>query len=800
MRVRGERDAFGAPGIDPKWTRGNKFGVGTSYSSDSRLWFTIWRGLVTEVYFPLVDHPQLRDLQYLVTDHKSFVVEERAQVEETVRRLSDHSLGYSITNTDLAGRFVLHKEVISDPHLPVLLVHTKFTAAPAAGELGLYAFLEPHLDVGGADNNAYVIEAAGRELLAAEHNGIWVACAASVPFERLTVGYVGRSDALTLLKSNFLLEQEFDRALGGNVALAAQVADPCRSEFTLAVAFGRGLAPAVSALLQSLAEPFQSHKDRFSRQWERVGKSMRGLAAASHDKGNLATASYSLLLGHEDKTFPGAFPASLSIPWGNAKGDGDRGGYHLIWTRDLVHTATGLLAAGDKATPLRVLIYLATSQEPDGGFPQNFWVNGEPYWHGVQLDEVAFPILLARKLDRARALREFDPYPMVRAATRYLLEHGPVTGQERWEELSGYSPSTLAAVISATVASAAFARERGETSTAQYLLEHADYLESRLEAWTTTSNGSLVPEVRRHFVRIRPADPIDPARDVNPTMGTIRIANRAADLASEFPAESVVDAGFLELVRYGVRRADDPLVVDSLAVVDSVLKVETTRGPVWRRYNHDGYGQTADGGPFTGAGTGRPWPLLTGERGHYELAAGRDPTPFIRALERFASPTGMLPEQVWDEDDQPALHLYRGGPTGSAMPLLWAHSEYLTLLRSVRDGKPFDRISEVVARYGRRKSRPTRELWQFGRQPSRARAGSGLRIQAAAPFTLHWSTDDWRTTTDTDAVATEVGLQFVDLEVPERAGEHVSFTFYWPTTDRWEGQNFSVEADGSTLE
>ena len=139
------------------------------------------------------------------------------------------------------------------------------------------------------------------------------------------------------------------------------------------------------------------------------------------------------------------------------------------------------------------------------------------------------------------------------------------------------------------------------------------------------------------------------------------------------------------------------MIVDSLAVIDHVLKRDLPQGPCWRRYNHDGYGEKSDGSAYDGTGEGRSWPILTGERGHYELAAGRDPSPYIEAMEQFANEGGMLPEQVWDADDLPDGKMKRGGPTGSAMPLCWAHAEYLTLVRSRKDAVCFDRIERCTS-------------------------------------------------------------------------------------------------------
>ncbi len=214
-----------------------------------------------------------------------------------------------------------------------------------------------------------------------------------------------------------------------------------------------------------------------------------------------------------------------------------------------------------------------------------------------------------------------------------------------------------------------------------------------------TNNGVLHPEIKRHYMRIRPPECGEAYAHESCGKELIRLANRPPGTRTEFEAREIIDAGFLELVRYGVRRADDPLIVDSLKVVDAVLKRELPQGPGWLRYNWDGYGQRPDGGPYEGWGQGRVWPLLTGERAHYELAAGKDISPLIKTYEQFASCGQLLPEQVWDEADRPERSLRKGQPAGSAVPLVWAHAEYLKLLRSAVDGKVFDRIDPVYERY-----------------------------------------------------------------------------------------------------
>lgn len=793
-KVRGQREAFGRPGIEPRWTHGGKDGVGTAYAASSRIWFTVWNGIITEVYYPTVDRAQIRDFQFLVTDGESFFHEEKRHLRSMMKRPSGHALEYHITNSDPDGRYAIAKEIITDPHLPCVLQHTKLIGDPKfLSRLRFYALCAPHIEVGGWNNNAYVIEVGGRQILAAEKAGTWLVVAATVPFSRLSCGYVGQSDGWTDLADNLRMDWEFDRALDGNVAVTGELELQGSREFTVGLALGDSLHSAATTLFQALGVPFKEHRRRYREQWNRPCAKMLPLEKVSGDRGNLYHASYSLLLAHEDKSYPGAMIASLSIPWGEAKGDEDMGGYHLVWTRDMVNSVTGMLAAGNSETAFRALIYLATSQQADGGFPQNFWISGEPYWRGIQLDEVAFPILLAWRLRRENALQDFDPYPMVMRAASYLIRNGPATQQERWEEAGGYSPSTLASNIAALICAASFARERGDEATAKFLEEYADFLECHIESWTVTTDGALIPEIRRHFIRIHPVDVFNPCPNEDPNTGILTIANLPPDARREFPAKEIVDAGFLELVRYGIRKPDDSIIVESLKVIDAALKVETPFGPCWHRYNHDGYGQREDGGPFEGWGKGRAWPLLAGERGHYELAAGRKVKLFIRAMERFASPTGLLPEQVWDEPDRPDFHMHLGRPTGAATPLMWAHAEYIKLLRSVYDGQVFDLIPEVRDRYivNRKQCKPL-EIWKPNRQACHAKEGYTLRVQAPASFRLHWSRDDWQTVENTPSLPTGLGIEYVDIPVFPSQRAPIRFTFSWTASGRWEGRDYEV--------
>jgi glucoamylase len=497
-----------------------------------------------------------------------------------------------------------------------------------------------------------------------------------------------------------------------------------------------------------------------------------------------------VLLAHEDKVFQGAIVASMSIPWGETKGDNDLGGYHLVWTRDLVHSATALFATGQTSTPLRALIWLAAIQRPDGSFPQNSWIDGRAYWSGLQLDQVAFPILLAWRLHKQDALGLFSPRVMIVRAAAQLILQGPVTSQDRWEENAGYSPSTLAVVIAALVCAADWAKEYGKMGVADFIFAYADWLAAHLEEWTVTTQGELAEGFPRHYIRINPSDPNAPDPHADPNTTMIQIANGGG----LHPARNVVGGDFLHLVRFGIRDAKDPIVRDSIEVIDRVLKHDLPQGPGWRRYNHDGYGQKDDGSAFDGTGVGRCWPILTGERGHYELAAGRDPKPFIATIEDFSNQGGMLTEQVWDGPDLPDRHMKRGCPTGAAMPLCWSHAEYVALVRSRHDGVCFDRVESAFRRYVLNPSPNQYEIWSLRYPIQRVYRGKILRIILAAPATIVWSTNDWARTERLDAThENELNLWYADFATAEWPQRSVlAFTFFWTRDQYWEDRNWQV--------
>jgi len=800
-------EAFGAPGLEPRWTSSVKDAVGTAYSASSRVWFTCSHGILNEIYHPTIDSAQVRDMEFLVTDGATFAHEEKRDLLTTFEYIDPEALGVRYVNRDPDGRYTLTKEIISDPHHSVVLQRVRLEGhADLLPRLKVYALLAPHLDGGGKGNAARALDVAGHRMLLAWKNQWSLAMGASCGFSRVSCGFVGSSDGWRDLMENFAMTWEFGSAIGGNIAVMGELnLEEARveggREFTLAIGLGEGNHTAMQKTVSALAMSYVEQRNRFVLQWHRAANP-EWLAAKARDGGKLMRASHNVLLAHEDKTFSGAFVASASIPWGQVHGDDDLGGYHLVWTRDMVQTATALLACGRAETARRALVYLACTQKPDGGFAQNFWVDGRPYWSGVQLDEVAFPIILGWRLWKADAVGEISIFPFVERAAGFLVQKAPITHQERWEENPGYSPSTLAAVISGLICAAEIARAHDSTERAVFLEEYADWIERHLEDWTVTNDGVLHPGVKRHYMRIRPPEKGEAYACESCGTETIRIQNRPPGTRVEFEAREIIDAGFLELVRYGVRRADDPLMVDSLKVVDEVLRRGLPQGPGWLRYNWDGYGQRPDGGPFQGWGQGRVWPLLTGERAHYELAAGKDIATLIATYERFATPGQMMPEQVWDEANRPGQSLQLGQPAGSAVPLVWAHAEYLKLLRSTVDGKVFDRIDPVYERYsdpeGRKRRRTDLEIYSRLRPIQKIKAGDTLRILDEGNFEVVWSADGWKTTQTTASRNVGCAGYCADLSTgPEQANGGLSWTLHWPEENRWLGNNVDVRVEAS---
>jgi glucoamylase len=796
--------APGAPGIPPTWSSSDKDAVGTSHFA-SRVWFTVGHGILNEVYWPHVDRPQVRDLGFLVADDAGSWSEAKRDATHEVRHADGGVPAITVVHTH--PRYVLTLRICTDDHADVIRIEARLDdrrdpADPmrAKHPLRLYPLLAPHPD--GAQGRAWTGVFRGRPMIFAQHGSSTVALASDPEPLRQSVGYVGASDGWQDFSANGRMTWTHARTEAGNVAGMTELALG-EGAAQLVIAFGSRPVEAGMEASAALASRFQGAWEEYVGNWQRFGRSVaRPPRDVPQEDRELYMTSAMVLRCLQDRIEPGATVASLSIPWGDA-GD-DLGGYHLVWSRDLVESAGAFVALGAVTAARRTLAYLIASQEPAGHWPQNQWVDGDAYWTGVQLDEAAYPLLLAgavrtgashmhgRTGRRAAAfqtlLTDTALTRMIERAAGFIARTGPVTDQDRWEEDPGLTPSTLAPVVAALVVAA----EHLPEPAASYARELADDWNASIEDWTYARGTRLAHEhgVDGHYLRITSPEVLAGA----PLSTPVPVRNRPSD-ASMVPADEMVGTDFLALVRFGLRLPDDPRIVSSLVVADAVLRTETPSGPVWHRYNGDGYGEHRDGAAYDGTGIGRGWPLLVGERGHYELDAGRDARPYLATMRRMASGAGLLPEQVWDAAPIPERGLSPGRPTGAAMPLGWAHAEYIKLVRSIALGHPIDRPEAAWRRYQGKAPTATRATWRFTAQRPRMPAGRILRLELMAPARVRYSLDRWQTWQELDARDTCLGVWVADVPGSDRLspGDAVVFTFWWPEAGRWEGRDLQVE-------
>lgn len=676
------------PGQNPTWAYSRKVGIGTAISRESLVWFSLAGGMLTEVYYPTIDCPNLKELKFFVLSEDG--LEDEREMEQRVES-EERSLLFHQINTSNSGKFRIRKTTIAHPGQSAILIRVKLEVI--VGKLSdyrLFLYVDPHIQNSGKGDTIfrakYCQESRGgekcgfgkkcigptkvRDCIVAQENNIAMALATSIPWRKATVGYVGTTDGIDELKAQGQLERQHTYAGAGNVAGTVELSLES-GEFTVALGFGSEAEEAAAVAFSVLKDNWKQVKREYCQGWEEYCQKLDDLNGQATP---LYYRSAMVLRALEDKLHPGAMVASLSIPWGEAWDDWNSGGYHLVWVRDLYHVAMAFIAMGDKDSANRALEYMLNFlQKEDGSVKQNAWVDGRVYWDNVQMDQVAYPLILAWWLQRD------DLYPSLRRSGEYLLLHGPFSQQERWEENSGYSPSTMAAQIAGLVCLAEIAKKLGKEDDAQRYLEAADSWQKSIDKLCLTNTGQLAPHP--YYLRV--------CATGDPNRGTIiELANGHA----RYDEREITDAGFLELVRLGIKAFDDPSIRASLKVVDKYLGVDTPRGRSFYRYTHDGYGEPAIDQLYCGAGKGRLWPVLTGERGHFELATGnsKKAKAALLAMERFANEGELIAEQVWE---------HSGEGTGSATPLAWSHAEYVRLLVSTVRGKVVDCPPPVAGRY-----------------------------------------------------------------------------------------------------
>ncbi len=696
-------------GKNAEWESAGKQGIGTALSEKSKVWFTLQGGSLTEVFYPTVDKANVQVLQFIVFDKKTGKVEteredaihkvvpllpENNPRAKTYHSQSSYALEFTQINTAKSGKWEISKTYVTDPNSEVVLINVNFR--PKASDLVLYVYYDPSLNNSGQSDNAWTEDG----VLIANEGSIFSALTISVEknipnkFDNVTNGILGINDGLTQLKNLGKIDPNISKVENNNVVQVAKI-PILKKDFTLALAFGDSAKDTINKARQTLFKGFEKTQAEYEKGWNDYLKILPKVDPKYQAQLNYAAM---VLRAAEDKTFRGANVASLSNPWipsGDANGP-YVGGYHLVWSRDLYQVATAYLALGDKDSANRALNYLFTKQQkPDGSYPQITWVDGRPIGDGLQMDEISYPLILAYQLAR-NDKQTYEKH--IKPTANYIAKNGPVTGQERWEEKGGYSPSTIASEIAGLVCAADIAEKNGDNVSAQVWLEKADDWAKNVEKWTATTNGKYGDG--NYYVRI--------TKNGTPDAGEkIELNNNAGT----FYENEIVDAGFLELVRFGIKSPNDPLIVKSLKVVDEVLSVKTPNGIGFYRYNNDGYGEMHDGRPWNfdrkWTGKGHLWALLSGERGQYELALKskvksqkskvEDPQIYLETMQKFANDGMMIPEQVWSQNN--GVFKFGEG-AGSATPLSWSMAQFIRLAVNLKAGKNLDAPEVVAKRYG----------------------------------------------------------------------------------------------------
>src|SRR4051794_29606462 len=606
--------APGAPGDDPGYLPADKSGVVTSTTTDSKAWATVQKesGL-GEIFYPDLGTPSARALRFVVADRAG---RSATAGNVSTRLLDAKSLTYSQTQADPGGRWKLTTIYTTDPSRAAVLADVRFSVR-GKGRFTPYALYEPTLSNTRDDDTASTRPGG---VLAAGDGTSANALVARPAFAATSNGYRGTSDGDADLADG-RMDWQYTSAGPGAVVQTAQLAFDRLGHATLALGFAADAGSALDVARQSLSRPFVLTLARYVRGWHDYVDGLKDAPASlrSADQRRLYRVSVMVLAASEDKTHRGAYVASPSMPWVWGHED-PSGPYHLVWSRDLYQIATALIAAGDIAGANRALNYLFdVQQKPDGSFPQNSHVNGTPVWGGLQLDEVALPIVLAGQLGR----RDAAAWGHVKRAADFLVgfsqdgNAAPWSPQDRWENQSGYSPATIASEIAGLVVAADIAASNSDVTSSRLYLATADLWQSRVKGWTVTTNGPY--SSGPYFLRV--------TKDGNPNAGTTYSIGDTGPAAAD--QRTVLDPSFLDLVRLGVLPATDPAVVNSLGVVDERLGVSTPRGFFWHRASFDGYGEKVDGAPWefglppgSRITRGRAWPLLNGERGEYQIASG----------------------------------------------------------------------------------------------------------------------------------------------------------------------------------
>ncbi len=748
--------APGAPGAPSYFDLARKDCVGTAAGTASKVWYTVAGGVLSDAYEPTIDNTNVSTLQYIVTDGSTFTDLQTRNMTYTVSA-DPTGMACTVTATDAQHGYRLTTTYITDPSSDTVLMRTRLSAVPGSGTsvagLQLYARLDAHVNGNGgggtqnAGGNTGVVTTSGGSAIPVVSSTstvtdavnrtyavpTFMALASSTPSPAASVGYAGSpSDGLTQLDTSHALTP-YTSAPDGHIVATQELAPAADGSLTLALGFGRTQAAAVSTAQDSLRTPFAAVELRYLAGWAAYDLGLRRPPGQFPGEPASATArlddhyylSANVIKASEDKTFPGAIVASLASPWGQAVPAGTEsngepayfGSYREVFARDLYEAFTGLLADGDLATARNAVRFLFDRQQlADGSMPRNSLLNGKaaPDTGGLQLDETAYPILMAVQAGLGGDAALWADH--IRPAADFLVAHGPSDGVERWEEQTGYSPSTIAAEIAGLTAASAIAAQQHDPARARLYQAVADYFQRSIKSWTVSTTG---PDAARYFIRLSKTG--DPNAAITYNLGN---GGPAVD------QRSVVNGGFQELARLGELPISDSDIQASLGVLDKQISVSTPSGTGYYRYgtsaaqgSADGYGdcyqpsQTScatPGAPWppTDTGTGHLWPVLSGERAESDIAAGQSAgaAGLLNAIINFSSGVGLVPEQAWEDPDLPpspygsdpataSIGFTDGKAAGSASPLTWAQAQELRLIAGLGDGRTVETPAVTTARY-----------------------------------------------------------------------------------------------------
>src|SRR4051812_33177876 len=293
--------APGAPGAKALWTPANKQGFGTAMSTQSKVWHTLQGGELTEVYYPDLSTPALRDLQLIVTDGRTFTDRETDATDQHVELVDKHSLTYRQVNTAKSGRYRIVKTYVTDPSRNTLLVDVRFQSLTGR-PYQVYAYVDPSLSNDGSDDSGTTSHGA----LLTQDASAGGALVAEPSFGRTSTGYLDASDGWIDLRDDHRMDWHYRSSPNGNVVQTAQIALDGRrhQHLQLALGFAGTSVAALGTARASLRHGFGRVAGAYADTWHRYLGSLKRPPASTRPFGAEYDESVMVLAAHEGQDLP----------------------------------------------------------------------------------------------------------------------------------------------------------------------------------------------------------------------------------------------------------------------------------------------------------------------------------------------------------------------------------------------------------------------------------------------------------------------------------------------------------------